>query len=157
VRFVRHAAELLLTYKVPQQQGKKETSMGIVRLVFAAAVALFGGAAHAQHEAPSPYSLGLSVGQVPLGLNVSVMGRAQISSFAAFGKVGTASYTRPDTALMGIGAVPASESGSGLSWGGGVSWNFTPRLTATFEWVSYDLKMPSGPLRSTSLGLQFRY
>lgn len=131
--------------------------MGIVRTVCAGALILVSAAAFAQHEVPSPYSLGFSVGHVPLGLNVSFVGRAQISSFTAFGKVGAASYTRPDTSLMGMGPLPLNESGSGLSWGGGVSWNFTPRLTATFEWVSYDLRMPSGPMRSTSLGLQFRY
>jgi hypothetical protein len=38
-----------------------------------------------------------------------------------------------------------------------VSWDFTPRLSATFEWGSYDLRAPGGPVRSTSLGLQYRY
>lgn len=141
----------------------------------AMAVGLAGGAALAQQHTggvPSPYSLGLSVGRAPFasscpatllycapaqGLNLSVVGRAQVSSLGVFGKVGTTTYSRPDTSVMGMGAVPVSEPGGGLSWGGGVSWNFTSRLSASFEWVSYDLRMPSGPVRTTSLGLRYRY
>jgi len=132
--------------------------MGIVRIVFAASIALLGGLVHAQQqEAPSPYSLGFSVDRAPIGLNTSIVGRAQLSSFSAFGKLGTVTNTRPDTSQMGMSAMALTEPASGLSWGGGVSWDFTPRLSATFEWISYDLRMQSGPVRSTSLGLQYRY
>jgi hypothetical protein len=154
--------------------------MGIVSRIsgafLGAAACLAGGTALAQHDpgaAPSPYSLGLSVGRPPFasscpatalycgptqGLNLSVVGRAQVSSLGVFGKVGTTSYSRPDTSVMGMAAAaPVAEPSGGLSWGGGVSWNFTPRLSASFEWVSYDLKMPSGPVRTTSLGLRYRY
>ena len=141
----------------------------------AAAACLAGSAALAQQgtgAAATPYSLGLSVGRAPFasscpatalycapaeGLNLSVVGRAQVSSLGVFGKVGTTTYGRPDTSVMGMAAAPLAEPGGGLSWGGGVSWNFTPRLSASFEWVSYDLKMPSGPVRTTSLGLRYRY
>jgi hypothetical protein len=136
--------------------------MGIVRKVFAASAIVFTGFAHAQQpEQVSPYSLGFSVARAPVGLkDLSLVGRAQLSSFSAFGKLGTTSYARPDTSLMGMssGAIlPAQEPPTGLSWGGGVSWDFTPRMTATFEWISYDLRMPNGPVRSTSLGLQYKY
>jgi hypothetical protein len=132
--------------------------MGIVRIVFAASIALLAGLAHAQQPEPaSPYSLAFSVGRAPIGLNTSLVGRAQLSSFSAFGKLGTITNTRPDTSQMGMAAMPLNEPTSGLTWGGGVSWDFTPRLSATFEWISYDLRMPAGPVRSTSLGLQYRY
>ena len=133
--------------------------MGIVRTVFAASAIAFAAHAQAQQqEAPSPYSLGLSAGRAPIGLNTSLVGRAQYASFSAFGKLGTTTASRPDTSLMGMGTEPPlNDPGNGLSWGGGVSWDFSPRLTASFEWVSYDLRMPNGPVRTTNLGLQFKY
>lgn len=125
---------------------------------FLAAVAcLAGGAALAQADTavkPSPYSLALDVGHGGPGLTQSVVGRARVSSFALFGKVGTTAYARPDTTAMGMSAAPVSEA---FSWGGGVTYDVTPRLTATLEWISYDLRAPAGPLRSTSLGLKYRY
>lgn len=132
--------------------------MGLGRIVFFAALLLVSAAAaHAQLDEPSPYSLALSAGRAPIGLNVSVVGRAQFSSFSAFGKVGATSSNRQDTSQMGMAAAPLNDPGNGLSWGGGVSWDFTPRLSATFEWISYDLRLPAGPLRTTNLGLQFKY
>jgi hypothetical protein len=97
--------------------------------------------------------LGESRGQ---GLNASLVGRAHVSSFGVFGKVG-ATYGHSDTSVMGNAAAGGPEQGFGLSWGGGLSYNITPRLSATFEWVSYDLRMQGGPVRSTSLGLRYRY
>jgi opacity protein-like surface antigen len=90
------------------------------------------------------------------GLNMALVGRARLSSLGVYGKVGTA-YGRPDTSVMGNGAAGGPDQGFGLTWGGGVSWDFSPRLSATFEWVSYDLRLPGGPVRATSLGLQYRY
>lgn len=90
------------------------------------------------------------------GLNVSLVGRAQMSTLGVFGKVGT-TYGRSDTSVMGNAAAGGPDQGFGLSWGGGLSYDITPRLSATFEWVSYDLRMQGGPVRSTSLGLQYRY
>jgi hypothetical protein len=132
--------------------------MAFVRSAFAASIAfLAASAAQAQQEPVSPYSLGLAVGRAPIGLNASVVGRAQFSAFSAFGKLGTTN-TRPDTTQMGMSAgTPQTEAASGLSWGGGVSWDFSPRLSASVEWASYDLRMPTGPVRTTNLGLQFKY
>jgi OmpA-OmpF porin, OOP family len=129
--------------------------MGLAR-ISALLAAVASAAAFAQQE-PSPYSLAMSMGRAPgQGLNVSLVGRAQLSSFGIFGKVGSTTYARPETATMGMVAAGQPESG-GLSWGGGVSYDVTPRLSATFEWVSYDLRMATGLVRSTSLGLQYRY
>ena len=90
------------------------------------------------------------------GLNLSVVGRARLgSSFGVFGKVGT-TYSRTDTPAM---ASMGPDQGFGLAWGGGLSYDFTPRLSARLEWDSNDLRFAGGrdPVRSTSLGLQYRY
>ena len=130
----------------------------ITRIVSASVITLAGSCAFAQQDA-SPYSLALSSSRAPAqGLNLAVVGSAHLSSFGVFGKVGTLSYSRSDTSAMGMGvSLPPEQQSGGLSWGGGVSYDFTPRLSATFEWVSYDLRMPTGPVRSTDLGLQYRY
>src|SRR3954469_13516756 len=129
--------------------------MGIVGRIFSASiVVLTSSAALAQQDNASPYSLGLNTGRNGPGLSLSLVGNAQLSSFGVFGKIGSTSYARPETSVMGTAAAPVSEA---LSWGGGVSYHFTPLLSATFEWISYDLKMTSGPVRTTSLGLQYRY
>lgn len=92
------------------------------------------------------------------GLNLSLVGRAHMSSFGVYGKVGTTYGRSSDTSVMGNAAAAGPDpAGFGLSFGGGVSWDFTPRLSATFEWGRYDLRLPGGPVRSTNLGLQYRY
>ncbi|NPC54672.1 outer membrane beta-barrel protein [Caenimonas soli] len=95
------------------------------------------------------------------GLNLSLVGKTQLTpSLRLFGKVGT-TYGRSETsALAASSIVTGSEQGFGLSYGAGVSFDFTPRLSATLEWDSNDFRFPGGardPVRSTSLGLQFRY
>ena len=95
------------------------------------------------------------------GLNLSVVGKAPVGwQFSVFGKVG-ATYGRTETsALAGSGVAGGTERGMGLSYGAGVSYDFTPRLSATLEWDSNDFRFASGgrdPVRSTSLGLQYRY
>jgi opacity protein-like surface antigen len=91
------------------------------------------------------------------GLSLSLVGRAQLlPSLGVYGKVGT-TYARPDTAVMGNSAAPGGESGFGIAYGGGVSWDFSSRFSATLEVDSQDLKLGSGPVRSGTLGLQYRY
>jgi OOP family OmpA-OmpF porin len=91
-----------------------------------------------------------------LGMNFSLVGKAPLgASFDVFGKLGT-TYSRPDTAVLGAGGDP----GFGLSFGAGLRFAFTPRLSATVEWDSNDFRFPGTgrePVRSTSLGLQYRY
>jgi hypothetical protein len=128
--------------------------------VFLAAITLLAsGAAHAQQDAahtkPSPYSLALDTMHGGPGLTLSVVGRAQMSSsFGVFGRVGSTTYGRPDTSAMGMSAAPVTDA---MSWGGGVSYDFTPRLSATLEWISYDLRAANGPVRTANLGLKYRY
>lgn len=95
------------------------------------------------------------------GLNLSLVGKAPVGwQFSVFGKVG-ATYGRTETStLAGSGIAAGTERGMGLSYGAGVSYDFTPRLSATLEWDSNDFRFASGgrdPVRSTSLGLQYRY
>jgi OOP family OmpA-OmpF porin len=95
------------------------------------------------------------------GLNLSLVGKAQMSrSLNVFGKVGT-TYGRSESAsLFSSGMTAGSGQGFGLTYGAGLSFDVTPRLSATLEWDSTDMRLPGGgrdPVRSTSLGLQFRY
>jgi hypothetical protein len=94
------------------------------------------------------------------GLNLSLVGKAPLGqSLGVFGKLGT-TYGRSDTSVLGAGPSPVSEPGFGLSYGAGVSFAFTPRLSATLEWDSNNYRFPGSgrePVRSTNLGLQYRY
>ena len=104
--------------------------------------------------------VGLPTGEAKAqGLNLSVVGKTQLSpSIRLFGKLGT-TYGRTETSRSSS-ALAGSEQGFGLSYGGGLAFDFTPRLSATLAWDSNDLRMPGGgrdPVRSTSLGLQYRY
>lgn len=87
------------------------------------------------------------------GLNLSLVGRAPLfSGLGLYGRVGnTYGYSE---GAPGTGAGP--ESGTALSYGAGVSMDFTRRFSATFGWESNDLRF-SGGARATSLGLQYRY
>lgn len=94
------------------------------------------------------------------GLNLSLIGKAPLGqSLGVFGKLGT-TYGRNDATVLGAGSSWVSEPGFGLSYGAGVSFAFTPRLSATLEWDSNDYRFPGSgrePVRSTSLGLRYRY
>jgi hypothetical protein len=93
------------------------------------------------------------------GLNLSLVGRKPVfgSSFSVYGRLG-ATYATPDTGPGSL-TLAGGDSG-GMSFGAGVSVDLSPRLSATFGWDSYDLRLGPGPrenLRATSLGLQYRY
>ena len=95
------------------------------------------------------------------GMNLSLVGKAQLTrSLRAFGKVGS-TYGRSESAAIAASSMAnGSEQGFGLSYGAGVSYDFTPRLSATLELDSNDFRFAGGrrdPVRSTSLGLQYRY
>jgi opacity protein-like surface antigen len=94
------------------------------------------------------------------GLNFSLVGKAPVGPIGVFGKVGT-TYGRAESSTLpasGIGA--GSDRGFGLSYGAGVSYDFTPRVSAVLEWDSNDFRFAGtgrDPVRSTSLGLKIRY
>lgn len=94
------------------------------------------------------------------GLNLSLIGKAPLGqSLRVYGKLGT-TYGRADMPSLGASAMAGSEQGFGLSYGAGVSFTFTPRLSATLEWDSNDFRLPGAgrdSVRSTNLGLQYRY
>jgi opacity protein-like surface antigen len=90
-------------------------------------------------------------------LSLSIVRRAQVlPSVEVFGKLGAA-YGRSDTSVMGNAAAGSPDTGFGLAYGGGFSYNFSPRFSAKLEWDSYDMRVGGGPVHSTSLGMQFRY
>lgn len=94
------------------------------------------------------------------GLNLSLVGKAPLGrAVGVYGKVGT-TLGRPDTSVLGAAAAGGPERGFGLSYGAGVSLAFTKRLSATLEWESNDFRFAGSvgdPVRSTNLGLQYRY
>jgi OmpA-OmpF porin, OOP family len=95
------------------------------------------------------------------GLNLSVVGRAQVApAIGLYAKLGT-TYGRTDTSVLGAsGSSIGSGQGFGLSYGGGLSLDLSPRLSATLEWDSNDFRFAGtgrDPVRSTSLGLKFKY
>lgn len=95
------------------------------------------------------------------GLNFSLVGRAPVwQSLGVFGKLG-ATYGRTETsAVAGSGLATGSDRGFGLSYGAGVSYDFSPRLSATLAWESHDFHFSGGgrdPVRSTNLGLRYKY
>ncbi len=94
------------------------------------------------------------------GLNVSLVGRVPIAqTFSAFGKVGALyGRTRTSTAA-GADIAGGNENGFGLSVGAGLSWDFSPKVSAVLEWDRYNFKFRSGrdPVNTASLGLQYRY
>lgn len=106
----------------------------------------------------SPGARAAALGTPRQGLNLSLLGRKPIfgSSFSIYGRLG-ATYSAAETLAA---SSPPGEGGHGLSFGAGVSYDFSPRLSATFGVDSYDLRGGTGPrenLRSTSLGLRYRY
>jgi OmpA-OmpF porin, OOP family len=95
------------------------------------------------------------------GLNLSVIGKAPVwESVGVFGKIGT-TYGRTETSTaVGSALAAGSERGFGLSYGAGVSYDFTPQLSATLGVDSHDFRFAGGardPVRSTNLGLQYKY
>jgi len=95
------------------------------------------------------------------GLNLSLVGSAPLGrSFGVFGKLGTTYGFTDVSAAAGSGVTGGSDNGFGLSYGAGVSYDFTPQLSATLGWDSHDFRFAGtgrDAVRSTSLGLRYRY
>jgi OmpA-OmpF porin, OOP family len=106
--------------------------------------------------------LSRAAGDAPAqGLTFSVLGKTQLTpSLGLYGKLGT-TYGRGDaTALSALRAAGGADRGFGLAFGAGLSYEFTPRLSATLQWDTTETPVVSGgrdPVRSTSLGLKYRY
>jgi OOP family OmpA-OmpF porin len=95
------------------------------------------------------------------GLTLSLLGRTQLMpSVGLYGKLGTTYGRGESSALAATRSVSGGDRGFGLSFGAGLSFDFTPRLSATLQWDSTDAPVISGgrdPVRSTSLGLKYSY
>jgi OmpA-OmpF porin, OOP family len=92
------------------------------------------------------------VGRSP-GLNFSLVGKAGIlQDLGVYGRVGT-TVNRPTTAAQFMGA-----GDGGLTYGVGLSWDFSRRANAAVGLDAYDVR-GIGEVRDwrTSLGLQWRY
>jgi len=88
------------------------------------------------------------------GLSVSLVGQAGLGwDLGVYGRVGT-TFNRANNAL----ASPAATEG-GLTYGVGLSWDFSRRGTAALGLDSYDMRGGWGEGRDVrgSLGLQWRY
>jgi opacity protein-like surface antigen len=75
------------------------------------------------------------------GINLSLIGKMPVSpSFNVLGKIG-ATYSRTDVSSNpASGIVAGSENGSGLSYGLGVEYAFTPKMSAVLQYESTDMK-----------------
>ena len=113
-------------------------------------------------SAKAPRSLSMQVGRAdpaaPLGaglvpgLNVSLVGKAGLAwDLGVYGRVGT-TFNRAALA-------PNTTGEGGLTYGVGLSWDFSRRGSAAFGLDSYDMRSGTGEARDvrTSLGLQWRY
>jgi hypothetical protein len=88
------------------------------------------------------------------GLSVSVVGKAGIyQDLGVYGRVGT-TLNRTTPALAGLAG-----SDGGLTYGVGLSWDFSRKGSASMGLDSYDIRGNLGDTREvrTSLGLQWRY
>jgi hypothetical protein len=84
----------------------------------------------------------------PQGLSVKLVGKSGwLSDVGVYGRMGTLS----NRALPGAGP-----DTSALGYGVGVSWELSPRATASLGWDTYDVRGASD-IRGTSLGLRWRY
>ena len=86
------------------------------------------------------------------GLNVSLVGKAGIGwDVGVYGRVGT-TFNRAALA-------PTLPGEGGLTYGVGLSWDFSRRGSAAVGLDSYDTRSGLGDVRDvrTSLGLQWRY
>jgi hypothetical protein len=134
---------------------------------------VIGLAAAAAVPAQTNGTLRWRAGGAPLGLQVQVVptqdspawriARAKESGVSVIGKAGAAPdlgfYGRVGTIASRPLAGPVAEGG--LTYGVGVSWDFSKRGSASLGWDSYDLRTATGEprdvRRATSLGLQWRY
>ena len=84
----------------------------------------------------------------PQGLNVRLVGKSGwFSDVGVYGRMGTLT----NRALLGAGPDTST-----MGYGVGLSWDLSPRATASLGWDSYDVRGASD-IRGTSLGLRWRY
>jgi OOP family OmpA-OmpF porin len=90
------------------------------------------------------------------GLNVSAVGTFPVSpSFAVFGKVGLFAWDAEASDVTGGVPFSASDDGTDISYGIGVSYNFTKNLSARAEWEAFKTDPADASL--LSIGLAFKF
>lgn len=95
------------------------------------------------------------------GLNLSLVGRLPLAeSFQLTGRLGS-TYGRTEvTASSTSGFSNGTKSGFGLSYGVGVSYDFSTNWSAVLQWDRYKLDFAStgrDPVSSTTVGLKYRF
>jgi hypothetical protein len=107
---------------------------------------------------PARTDFKVSCGSVafPCGVNIPLLEKSVGGSdLRLYGRLGPA-VARPVTSVLGAAGADAG----GMSYGFGVSWELSPRASATVGWDSHDWRfggLDREPVRATSLGLQWRY
>lgn len=96
------------------------------------------------------------------GLDLSLVGRTPLGSqgFGVYGKVGAVLGHTRVTAAPASGLATGNRNGVGLSFGAGLSWDFSPKMSAVLEWDRYDFRYKNSgrdAVHATSIGLQYRY
>lgn len=96
------------------------------------------------------------------GLDLSLVGRTPLGSqgFGVYGKVGALVGHTTVSADPASGLGTGNRNGIGLSVGAGLSWDFSPKMSAVLEWDRYDFRFPGSgreAVHATSIGLQYRY
>jgi hypothetical protein len=117
---------------------------------------------YASRQATRSISMQIGASEGSTALNPA---RSQGLSLALVGKVGlfpdVGVYGRVGTVLArgsGFAAMPGAESG--LTYGVGLSWDFSRRASAVVGFDTYDFRGLAGDardVRATSIGLQWRY
>jgi OmpA-OmpF porin, OOP family len=113
-------------------------------------------------SATAPRSVSLQVGSRQ-DAGTLRMAPSQAPSFSVIGKAGIAQdlgiYGRLGTTTRAsLAGAPGAEGG--ITYGVGLSWDFSRRGSALLGWDSYDFRTLGGEardVRATSLGLQWRY
>ena len=95
------------------------------------------------------------------GLNISLVGRVPLgAAFNVTGRLGS-TYGRTDvSSAPASGVASGKESGFGVSYGLGVEYSFSPKLSAVLQYDEHDLKyIGSGrdAVGVTSVGLKYRF
>ncbi|RYG14891.1 MAG: hypothetical protein EON92_00425 [Burkholderiales bacterium] len=95
------------------------------------------------------------------GLNLSLVGKAPVATgLGLYGKIGT-TYGRTETSsAAGSGVTAGSDNGFGLSYGLGLTYDFTPKVSGVLSWDSHDLRFAGSgrdSIRTATIGIQYRY
>lgn len=95
------------------------------------------------------------------GLNLSLVGKVPVATgLGLYGKVGTTYGHTETSSLAGSGVTAGSDNGFGLSYGLGLSYDFTPKISGVLGWDSHDLRFAGSgrdSIRTTTVGIQYRY